>query len=906
MKRLLSALISLCMTLGMIITPAAAETITLRATEAEQMGFLQKLEIIDTVPDATELDDELTRAEFIMYIGNIVGIWNNEKEKRYFTDVPMDHWAADAINELYEMNILSKDETQNFRPKDKITMGEATKIIVMLLGYGKYAETLGEFPGGYMKAADYLGIDVGSASTTVTKRDAMRILYETIQAPFCDEKVKGEDYRTILSYYYNIYSYTGLLTEASGISMYGDANENEKMVVIDGDNYLSDIDLSEKLGRNLSFFYKQVNDNVTPEIVYLVSGKDKGKSFEILSEDFIEYTDGELWYTDGDAAKKIKVPQGAEVIKNGTMEGRNIVKAFEIKKGKIQCVDTDGNGDYDYFFIWDYDNIVIDRISTNDILVYDKIVSDKKVSFDPEDRTVYICDTAGTRMSFESLAKGDVVSVYESKDYIKAVVCRNSNTGTVFGLENDDDEHYLLIGKNENDENKYQFDNEFYADCLDSRTSSNAYKLEIGSTITYWIDAYGKIAYIDFKSVSGNWQFGYLIRTYRPEEDDNRVGFRLYNENSEITNYLLAERVSIDGNKCETATAILNAMDKVKQYQKRLADGEDSINGQIIRFKTNSDGEIKNVDTEKSDDSAEGKLNLHRTYNRSSRYYYWNSHNFGGEFVRSSSAKIFIVPEYADLADADPDDFRIATGGYFGDYYYNIEAFRIDKSMGSEDVLVVYGTTTKSYSRSSSIVEKVYQAIDKNEEVKWYADCYEFQSGRKFTITSEDEDGFNCMKYDKNGNKVEAPDGISSGDIIRHIYGTNDFVSEALIIYDYSEEKNNQNSKYGWMNGAGHSYGEQVSVAKAFVKYSDSEMMSLGFAPLTREDYASDSEWKASYSAIKTGGIVFIAEDKGGKIKITKGTFDDIIPADADGYDKARDYIIFTWLGRIYGGVIYR
>ena len=73
----------------------------------------------------------------------------------------------------------------------------------------------------------------------------------------------------------------------------------------------------------------------------------------------------------------------------------------------------------------------------------------------------------------------------------------------------------------------------------------------------------------------------------------------------------------------------------------------------------------------------------------------------------------------------------------------------MDKSMGSEDVLVVYGLSTGSYSKNSAIVEEVYQAIDKNEEVKWCVDAHEFNNGRKITLTSKEESGFECQKYDK-------------------------------------------------------------------------------------------------------------------------------------------------------------
>ena len=79
MRKFLSVLLMAAMLIGMISIPAtAAESKVLRATESEQIGLLQKLEIIDSAPKSEEMDDELTRAEFI----HVSGKYRSEGEKR--------------------------------------------------------------------------------------------------------------------------------------------------------------------------------------------------------------------------------------------------------------------------------------------------------------------------------------------------------------------------------------------------------------------------------------------------------------------------------------------------------------------------------------------------------------------------------------------------------------------------------------------------------------------------------------------------------------------------------------------------------------------------------------------------------------------------------------------------------
>ena len=71
----------------------------------------------------------------------------------YFTDVTPDSWFAYTVNQLTERGIISEAEDKHFNPERNVSLNEAVKMLVCLMGFNEYAQIHGGYPDGYMKVA---------------------------------------------------------------------------------------------------------------------------------------------------------------------------------------------------------------------------------------------------------------------------------------------------------------------------------------------------------------------------------------------------------------------------------------------------------------------------------------------------------------------------------------------------------------------------------------------------------------------------------------------------------------------------------------------------------------------------------------------------------------------------------
>ncbi|BAU06763.1 glycoside hydrolase family 10 protein [Fischerella sp. NIES-3754] len=80
-------------------------------------------------------DNSVTRAEFAAIIATV---FNQPAKQEYvpFTDVPANHWAANAIKKAYETGFLSGYPDRSFRPNNRIAKGDVLVSLVSGLGLG--------------------------------------------------------------------------------------------------------------------------------------------------------------------------------------------------------------------------------------------------------------------------------------------------------------------------------------------------------------------------------------------------------------------------------------------------------------------------------------------------------------------------------------------------------------------------------------------------------------------------------------------------------------------------------------------------------------------------------------------------------------------------------------------------
>ena len=97
------------------------------------------------------------------------------------------HWAVKYIQTAWENYIIQGYDDNTFRPENSITYNELQKIIVSALGYTQYAEMQGGYPDGYLTYSEKYNImnniDTSDSNAYVTRKDAMQMIYNSLDAP---------------------------------------------------------------------------------------------------------------------------------------------------------------------------------------------------------------------------------------------------------------------------------------------------------------------------------------------------------------------------------------------------------------------------------------------------------------------------------------------------------------------------------------------------------------------------------------------------------------------------------------------------------------------------------------------------------------------------------------------------
>lgn len=910
-KKIISFLLTVSMILSLAVIPAyAAENLTAQDV-AEEAGFLKSLGILDAVPSEEEGNKEVTRAEFVIYAARVLGVQNRNENTRYFMDVPMDHWALTYINQLTEMNVLSMPEDKLFKPNDKITVNEVVKILVSLCGYGDYAKVSGGYPKGYTDVARRLEIPVPGGDNPISLYNYIIMLYEALRAPLYeirpadDTRVSYvESDETLLSKYYDIYETSGIVTQSGGIGVY-DAPATGKtsadtaaIVKIGDDRYSSDVNLIDYLGRYTTVFYKQVNEDDIPHIVYRTDYKREDNVIEFDIKDFGKYENGVLtYYTESGKAQSETIPAGAFIIKNGKNETGNNVDVFNLKKGNVRLVDTENDGNIDFVFIWEYTNVFVSIIDAANFIIYDKVVPDKTVLLDDTEKIVMIENASGAKKTFADIAKSQLLTVYESDSYVRVIINGDGVSSNIYSSANDEYGLKLQVGKSETDKRWLYVDGDYQTDYLSDANYNGEINLNPGSSITYYLDAAGNIAYVTGPTGDG-WTYGYLIKPlYDTDVEGSKL--KLYTQSKKVMVYDVSDKVRVDAVRADTHDKLINALNK-NNYGKTLTTGEDPVNGQLIRFKLNKDGVVSEIDTENYNAAGEDRISLHRTQDVASRTFWYHANGFAnGKLLYNSSTVQFVVPTHANLPNCEDDDFRIITTYESGSH--RVEGFKLDLQAGNESAIVCYASTDDIESTGPFLVESVNQSVNDDGEVVKTAKVYRATGGDLVTITADSDDAFS---YTDSTTKTDYQ--IEKGDFIYAKVGYNGNVVSITMLYDYSRQKD-QDAPIGWKNGrTAPRQSDKTDLVCAYVKnYSNSVARLVYSRKLTADDYdytKSDYTYCDWPTRVQTG-TVLVFDGK----EITKSTLaNEIVPGNAIGPDDAYAYWFLVSYTKIKAAVVYK
>ncbi len=178
-KRVLALSLAVSSALTVLAVPAEAEASTNFELRKKVIG-------ISGIMGITDVYSSVTRAQFAQMLVNASEYRNttsNHSAVSVFADVPKENQYASYIRVAADKGWMTGYLGGVFRPDQHITLQEAARGVLALLGYTNEDFT-GDQTGGRMSMFEYLDLndDIGKrASDTLTKEDCINLFYNLLK-----------------------------------------------------------------------------------------------------------------------------------------------------------------------------------------------------------------------------------------------------------------------------------------------------------------------------------------------------------------------------------------------------------------------------------------------------------------------------------------------------------------------------------------------------------------------------------------------------------------------------------------------------------------------------------------------------------------------------------------------------
>lgn len=837
------------------MTTAYADDEIITTEQQEALEFLDLLQIMSV--EADSWGNTVSRADFAIYVANIMGINSSlPNDRRYYIDVPTNHWAANSISTLTELGVLSVGEDARFNPDDPIIAAEAVKILLSIMGYGEYAEANGGYPYGYLCAAQNIdlirSIDMNKALSCA---EVAELIYNAITLPVLEITSFGEDENryqtsndeTLLSRYHNIYIAEGRVTQSGAAALCLDRGIIEKNEMrLDDTIYTTEeaVNAADYLGMQVELYYRQENPTDIGAVL-LIRPQNNQTIIDIDIRDIKEFDIDtyEISYYENEKTGYVRtknIAYGAYIVKNGTPVTDIDQTMGNLEKGSIRLIDFDSYGGFDAVIIWEYENIVVSLVDRSGMKVYDKYSAEKTLDLNPAAAEIDILRTDGTAAAMEDIQNGSLLTVYRSANCVYIYIADTEISGTVYEINSVQEETEIYFGATYEDAAWYKIDEDFL--------QNGTHSLKVGASMTIKTDMFGFVAEITDVSSSDR-LFGYIISTSDSTSPFRDIfTLRVFNQNGEFVNLDCDKSIKIDDDRAKSKAEIIGLLER----------GKPGIIGQLIRYRLNSDGKIAEIDTVYSKTGSD-EISLHKTLELTNLLYTYSPRLFGQTTIVSASTVFFGVPDDERLAEANEDEFYILPLSYFaGSTYHNIESYKLDIQSGFEDVIVKKGEIKSGTAADMFLVSEVLSAVDSEgnivEKITGYTESvlYEYEVSDKFSI---------------------AEMGVEEGDILQLTCDVQGKVIDAAWVYDRST---NAPPTWAPSNGAHRAlvrfvYGNVISTRDNILK--------LGYNDSTTVDEVGNI----------TCVVVFDSTLKDNKIYV--GTVGDLVDAESTGGNGSKVFV---------------
>lgn len=788
MKKIISILLCLVVCVsGLCMTSVgAADTgvATDNSDVLEMMGFLQSVGIIPTDYRELELNNKVTRADYVDAVAKLLGAEKVESDTPYFYDVPASHWAYGSICSLAARGIIRGNGNKLFRPDDTISMLDAYKIMLVAMGYGEYAEWNGGYPTGYLDLTrrKKLNRNIGS-ETELTYGNMCILLYNAADIGVMDATSVGTDGfgefeesdSTLFSIYHGLYKGTGVLTGARGVTTEGGAVK-KGAVEVDGVLYDSDIDLFDYLGEKIEFFAVEEEGNDEKTIIW-ARNADKTEVLHITADNDATFDAQNFtlkYYEDG-KAENVSVARNAVMIYNGGIVNTDLSKYLNLPRYNAKLVGS-GDSDYDLLVVSAYEDMVLGSIDSYNKVVYDKNDSTKKINFNENEYEYFeVVGESGAAVKFEELAAGNVLTVYQSADnkclFVK--VSKRIINGTVHAIEENGGGADILL-----DATTY-----YYTGAVS--TIENM----LGSDVTAYINVLDEAVYLEFSE--NDMRAAWLIDAGTGSSGiASQLELKILDSDGNVKVVSCKSKLRIDG---ETIFSTADQLAKLKE--------EDAVKQQLIMIGENDEKLITDIDTAYVNTTAgEGSNTLQVNVERVQGIWRRMTHN--GYMVMDNTTKFFVIPE--NLNRAEDEDYAVVSYSNVPNERYRTWAtsYKTKDKVGVEQYVVLeYNFRNDTPSGIPIIVENVRSTTNGDGEKIYRITGYQGSTA----VTLVTDENVDCSR-------------LTAGCVIRVSTNYGGEVTNIALAFDPQNIESGVKGESGFNNQYDYVYGPVREIVDGVVK----------------------------------------------------------------------------------------
>lgn len=862
MKKTISLFAALCLALSLCTfssVPAFGQEQTKDSAFVEAVALLNNLGIFEAV-STEDAQKTLTRAEYAKVIARVMDCGTlPEQGRRIFTDVLPEHNASASIEYLYDRDVMHGYGGAEFRPDSVITLEEAVKVAVVVIGYNQQAEWDGGWSTGYYYNAisnDLMVGVQGGWQDELTTANAAILIRNILENNTFLEVVGYEGDEPIIqkaqnkSYMENVlgvYLFKGVVEAAGNTDLSGEEAELGDFCRIGGKNFvLNGVNAEQYLGMKVRAYYKQ---DALERGFLLHLAEDENRVLEIQAEDIIDAETDAVSYYEGKKEKRAGIAEDAVFLYNG--KRLPVVTAEDMlpEDGSVILISNDGNSAYDVVMIRSYNTFVVEKVMAADSTLkfkYGKGSLDLKEGNGITAR--YFMD--GAEAEFSAITANSVLSVGLSKNLSGEIladiyISNNQVTGSVKKVYDDGDQRRVILS----DDKTYMFTKEFINRLNEGE--SNSYMPAMGEDGVFYIDYFGKLAAYSVSVESKN--YAYLIASAY-EETVEKGQLKLFTKEGEVKIFELGKKVRLNGEVKKPGEVI----------EMLSTSGPDGTVNQVVVYKANSEEkitELKIAEKKTSDQyyvAAEDEFVLNGYIPTNLRFYKDMAENKPYCFVANQTVR-FMIPD----DKSREQDYKVATKLDTTDVTLIGPLYIYDAgSAGNIGAIVTKSGDSGSYS-DSVVINQVLQVLDEEGNV---CTGLELAGGNTITLAEHAalvQSNWRCTDKEFSYS-TETLAGLRRGDVIQ--YATTNGKADKIKLIVKAENIGPIRIDGDHIQRSGNMIAEILSVSKngrtAMVRYSNKEgeilQTMLVNGSVFRYDSEEDEVTSSSTADLREGDKVLI------------------------------------------------